>query len=406
MPLTDIKVKTAKLPDGKAECKLSDEKGLYLLIRKAGKYWRLKYRFGGKEKTLALGIYPTVSLKEARKSRDRAKEQLANNIDPNESKKAAKRESEKQTMSKTFNDVADEWYDLKLPNWADSTACHNESRLRNYIKPRIGKVTIKDIEPMDVLAIARIAEHKGFVELAHRIVRLCGQIMRYGVACGYVTSDCTRDLKGALPPVNTKHHPCLIEPKKIGELMRRIQEYNGTFIVQCALKITPYLFLRPGELRRMEWSWIDFERSLIKLPSEIMKMRKPHAVHLAPQARDILLELQKLTGEECFVFTGQGRAKYISDGTINKCLRKMGYDTQTEQDAHGFRGLAATQLYEQGVNPQYIELQQAHSYGSSSSLPYNHSTMLSERARMLDDWANYLDALRDGAHVIPIRRNA
>jgi len=262
------------------------------------------------------------------------------------------------------------------------------------------------VTPFEVLAIARIAEGAGFNELAHRIVRLCGQIFRYGVACGYVGSDPTRDLNGALKPVKTKHHPCLKEPKQIGELMRRILAYDGEFVVKCLLRLAPYVFLRPCEVRQLEWGWVDFERKRISIPAEIMKMRQPHIVPLSPQSLAIINDVKKVTAGDRFVFAGRGSADCVSDGTINKCLRKMGYDTQTEQDFHGFRGLASTQLYEQGINPQYIELQQAHKYGSSVSQAYNHSQVLPERSAMLNNWANYLDALRDGAQVIPIRRPA
>ncbi|MDX8383985.1 MAG: integrase arm-type DNA-binding domain-containing protein, partial [Ghiorsea sp.] len=365
MALSDAKVKAAKVPAGKSQDKLPDGCGMYLLVKPSGKYWRMDYRFAGKRPTLAIGVYPEVSLKQARKKRETAREQLSNNIDPNQAKKAEKRKMEAEAKAITFEGVAMEWYNRKLPDWAISTARHNKSRLDNYIFPKIGSVPIKDIEPFEVLAIARIAENHGHNELAHRIVRLCGQVFRYGVACGYVGSDCTRDLKGALKPVKTKHHPCLKTPKQIGELMRRIKDYDATFIVQCALRLTPYLFLRPGELRQMKWTWIDFETMRLTIPATVMKMRKPHNVALSPQAAAILKEVQQLTGDGCFVFAGRGNADCMSDGTINKCLRAMGYDTKTEQDAHGFRGLASTQLYEQGINPQWIELQLAHRYGSN-----------------------------------------
>jgi len=413
---TDREVMNISLPEGKSSDRVKVSDRLYLRLRRKNgslyKNWVIPYKRDGKQKEYGLGSYNPkksthVSLKEAKQKSLRVIADLNDGIDVS-IQKAKFKEAERQEAIKSdlisFEHVAQEWYSKKLPAWADSTARHNKSRLSNYINPRIGKQDIKEIKPFDVLAIARIAENKGYNELAHRIVRLAGQVMRYGVACGYVESDCTRDLAGALAPVKTKHHPCLKDPKSIGELMRRIHAYDGTFVVRCALKLTPYLFLRPGELRKLQWSWVDFERRRITIPVEVMKMRNPHFVHISRQALAILEDVYGLTGDGKYIFAGQGRAACLSDGTVNKCLRAMGYNTQNEQDAHGFRGLATTQLYEQGINPQYIELQLAHAYGTSVSKAYNHSQVIPERAKMLDNWADYLDGLRDGANVVSINR--
>jgi len=219
MALSDAKVKTAKVPKGKARCKLGDSEGMYLLVTLKGKYWKLKYRLAGKERSLALGSYPKVSLKQARIKKEAARKLLDDGIDPNQAKKADELKK-KQAIATTFEGVAREWLKNKSPAWADATHKRNRTRLEKHIFPWIGSLPIRDIEPINVLGLARRIENKGYNELAHRIKRLCGQVFRYGVACQYVTSDPTRDLADALAPVVVKHHACLTNPKEVGALMR------------------------------------------------------------------------------------------------------------------------------------------------------------------------------------------
>ncbi|MDX8400645.1 MAG: integrase arm-type DNA-binding domain-containing protein, partial [Gallionellaceae bacterium] len=268
MALSDAKVKAATVPEGKKQDKLADGGGLYLLVKPKGKYWRFDYRFADKRKTLAIGVYPSVSLKEARNKREAARKLLEKNIDPNQSKQAEKRKAEDQARASTFEGVAREWLANKSPAWAEATHARNRTRLEKHIFPWVGSLPIRDIEPIDILSLVRRIESKGYNEMAHRVKRLCGQVFRYGVACQYVKGDPTRDLADALAPVVTKHHACLTESKAVGALMRAIQGYQGTHTVACALQLSPYVFLRPKELRTLEWSFIDFEKKEISIPAD------------------------------------------------------------------------------------------------------------------------------------------
>jgi len=231
MALSDAKVKAATVPEGKSQIKLSDGGGLYILVSRTSKYWRLNYRFAGKQKTLALGVYPRVSLKEARDKREAAKKLLDQNIDPNQAKQQDRRKQQTHQQTRTFEGIAREWLEKKAPAWTVETYKRNKRRLEKHVFPWIGSLPIRDIEPIDVLGIARRIEAKGYNEMAHRIKRLCGQVFRYGVACQYVKSDPTRDLSEALAPVVTKHHPCITDPKDVGALMRAIRGYQGTHVV-------------------------------------------------------------------------------------------------------------------------------------------------------------------------------
>ncbi|MDX8384249.1 MAG: tyrosine-type recombinase/integrase [Ghiorsea sp.] len=407
MKLTDSRVKTAKLEQGTTKQKLSDIDGLYLLLNKSGKYWRYDYRFAGKRKTYAIGVYPSVSLKQARLELAKAKKLLAENIDPNQSKQAKKRKQYNDDQATTFKGVAYEWIKKQAPTWAPSTLKSTQSRLERHILPWLGSLPIKDIEAIDVLSVARRVEQKGNIELAHRIKRLCGQILRYAVATCRITSDPSRDLQGALAPVVTKHRACIKTPKQAGELMRSIQGFTGTHITACALRLSPYVFLRPAELRKLEWQFVDFEKARITIPAENMKMKSIHIVPLSFQAIAILKDVQALTGNGKYVFHGaRATSRPMSENTINACLQRLGYSTTHDHCAHGFRGMASTLLYEQGYQGELIERQLAHSERNRVKAAYNHAEYLKERTAMMQAWANYLDAFRDGAEVIPIKRNA
>lgn len=410
MALTDAKIKNAKLAQEKKQQKLADGGGLYLLINKSGKYWRLKYRFAGKEKTLSIGVYPQVSLRQARKAREAAKDQVRDGVDPNQVKQAKKRATLNQNMTMTFEGVANEWLAKKANEWQTITYKHKKAELANHIYPWLGSLKIDDIKPMDVLSVCQRVEDCGHFEQAHRIKMICGQVMRYGVVTGRITHDPTRDLNGALAPVVTKHRPCLKQPQEVGGLMRAIQAHKGTFIVLSALKLSPYVILRPSELRQLEWTFIDFEKKQIDIPEgtimkTVGKIKPAHIVPLSEQALDILKEIKPLTGNGKYVFHG-GRLvqRPMSDGAINAALRRLGYDTKKEHCAHGFRGTASTLLHELGFNSDFIERQLAHKEGNAIKAAYNHARHLTERKAMMQQWADYLDALRDGAKVIPIQR--
>jgi len=407
MALSDVKVKAASVPEGKKQVKLSDAGGLFLLVKPAGKYWKLKYRFAGKEKTLSIGIYPAVSLKEARDKRDAAKKLLEQNIDPSQNKQTDKRKAAAATKAATFKGVASEWLNKKTELWAASTLKHKQSDLNNHIFPWLGDMKITAIEPVDILSVCQRIENNGHNEAAHRAKMLCSQIMRYGVATGRLKSDPTRDLQGALAPVITKHRPCLKDPKEVGGLMRAIKEHTGTFIVHCALQLSPYLLLRPVELRKLEWPEIDLEAKTITIPAHKMKMKQIHIVPLSKQALALLEDIQPLTGSGKYVFHGARDVnRPMSDAAINAALRHMGYDTKEQHCAHGFRGMASTLLHEQGFNSDHIERQLAHKEGNAIKAAYNHARHLPERTAMMQHYADYLNALRDGADVIPIKRKA
>jgi len=407
MALSDAKVKAATVPEGKKQTKLADGGGLYLLVKPQGKYWRLDYRFADKRKTMALGVYPTVSLKNARKAREAAKELLSQGIDPNQAKAKEKQARKAEAIAVTFAGVADEWMNKKGGAWSASTVRGKKSKLDRHILPWIGKMKLEQIEPMDILQICERIENNGHHEAAHRVKMICGQVFRYGVATGRIKSDPTRDLHGALTPVTVTHHPCLKSAKQVGEMMRAIKEHQGTFVVHSALKLSPYVMLRPVELRTLEWAEINLETKQATIPAHKMKMRLPHIVPLSKQSLAILEEIYPLTGGGKYVFTG-GRSvnRPMSDGAINAALRRMGYDTKKEHCAHGFRGMASTLLHELGYNSDHIERQLAHKEGNAIKAAYNHARHLPERVAMMQHWADYLDGLRDGAEVIPINRRA
>lgn len=408
MSLTNIKIKNAKpriKPDGSSTTKpyrLSDEKGLYLEIApNGGKWWRLKYRIGGKEKRLSLGVYPDVSLKDARERRDEFRKQIADGIDPSHIRKA-----EKQSIGDqhSFETIAREWHTKFSANWTEDHAARTLTRIKNDAFPWIGNKNINDITAPELLTVLRRVENRGALETAHRINQICGQVFRYAIATGRAERDPSGDLKGALPPTRTKHHASIVEPKKIGELLRTINEYSGSFITSTALKLSPLLFVRPGELRQAEWSEIDLEVAEWRIPPEKMKMRALHIVPLSTQAIDLLKEIQPLTGRDKYVFpSNRSVTRPMSNNTITAALRRLGY-TKEEMTAHGFRSMASTLLNEQGWNRDAIERQLAHSERDGVRAAYNYAQYLPERKKMMQAWADYLDGLAQGANIIPINK--
>jgi len=398
-PLSEIKVRNAK-PREK-EYKLFDGGGLFLLITPSGgKLWHFKYRFDDKEKKLAFGSYPAISLYDARQRRDDARKLLANNVDPGAVRKAQKQTKIEET--ETFEVIAREWQSRFAPTWKPRHAENLLVRLERDVFPYLGSRPIKEIKAPELLTVLRRIESRGALETAHRARSICGQIFRYAVATGRAERDTAADLKGALPPVQTIHRAAITEPKKVGELLRAIDGYQGGFIVQCALKLAPLVFVRPGELRHMEWSEINFENAEWNIPVGKMKMKEPHLVPLSRQAIEILTELKKLTGASPYCFpSGRTFDRPMSDNAILAALRRMGY-AREEMSGHGFRAMARTILDEVlHIRPDYIEHQLAHAVRDPNGRAYNRTAHLDERRKMMQTWADYLDGLKKGAKVLP-----
>ena len=400
--LSDPTCKNAKPKD--KNYRLADEKGLYLEVRPNGsKYLRMKYRYGGKEKLLALGVYPETSLKEARAKRDEARKQLEQGIDPGENRKAMK--AAQTADGETFEVIAREWFLKFQPTWAASHADKIITRLEKVVFPWLGVKPIATINAPEILAVIRRIEGRGALDTAHRALQNCGQVFRYAVATGRAERDPSSDLRGALPPCKREHFPALIEPKAVGELLRAIDGFQGTFTVQCALRLSPLLFVRPGELRQAEWKDIDLDAAEWRYVTS--KTKTEHLVPLASQAVAILRELHSLTGQGRHVFPGRDPHKAMSEAAVNAALERMGYDTKREVTGHGFRAMARTMLHETlGFPAEVIEHQLAHKVPDALGNAYNRTKFIEQRKAMMQRWADYLDSLKNGALVIPIKRGA
>ena len=400
MPLTDTAVRQAKATDKPR--KLSDEKGLYLLVKSAGKYWRVDYSFAGKRKTLAIGVYPDITLADARKRRDEARKLLANDIDPGEQRKAQKTAGNERAAN-SFEVIAREWFARYSPNWAESHSSKLIRRLEKDVFPWLGSRPIAEITAAELLTTMRRLEQRGVLETAHRALQNCGQVFRYAVATGRAERDPTGDLRGALPPVRGNHFAAITSPEEAGALLRAIDSFKGTLVVQCALRLAPLLFVRPGELRKAAWSEFDLDRAEWNIPAERMKARRAHLVPLSTQAIAILRDLHPLTGAGQFVFPGARDHKItMSDAAINAALRRMGYDTKTEITGHGFRAMARTILHEQmRFDRDVIEHQLAHSVPDALGTAYNRTKFIKDRQHMMQAWADYLDKLKAGADIVP-----
>ena len=384
--------------------KLSDEKGLHILINPNGsKYFRLKYRFDGKEKTLALGVYPETTLKQAREKRDIARKQIADGIDPSENKKAVK-ESREASAANSFEIIAREWGAKKVNDWDDK---NNRSKrmLERNVFPWLGHKPIADILPKDILTCLRRVEGRGTIETAHRTLQICGQVFRYAVATSRVDRDITPDLRGALPPSKGEHFASLTDPKEAAPLLRAIDIYTGSFIVKSALQLAPLVFVRPSELRQAEWAHIDIEAKEWRYL--VTKTKTQHIVPLAAQAIEILTNIHPLTGHGRFVFpsarTPNG-SRAMSDVAMLAALRRMGFD-KDEMSVHGFRAMARTILDEVlGFRPDFIEHQLAHAVRDANGRAYNRTSHLAERHKMMQAWGDYLDGLKNGAMILPFNK--
>jgi len=402
MPLSDTQIRKAK-PAEKTQ-RLFDGSGLYLEISpKGGKWWRLKYRFGGKEKRLSLGVYPDVSLKDARERRDDSRKLLANSIDPGENRKA-KKAAKVERATNSFEVIAREWYAKHSPNWSASHGDRIIRRLERDIFPWIGGKPIADITAPQLLEVIRRIEQRGALETAHRALGNCGQVFRYAVATGRAERDPSGDLRGALPPVKGTHFASVTGPKQVSEVLRALDGYEGTLTVRCALRLAPLVFVRPGELRHAKWADIDLDAAEWRYI--VTKTDTQHIVPLSRQAIEILEELYPLTGRGYYVFpSARSTSRPMSDNAILAAMRRMGI-AKEEMSGHGFRAMARTILDEVlSFRPDFIEHQLAHAVRDPNGRAYNRTAHLPERHKMMQDWADYLDKLKVGAEIIPIRRH-
>ncbi|MHB1051482.1 MAG: tyrosine-type recombinase/integrase [Thiobacillus sp.] len=402
MALSDIAVRNAK--PGAKPARMFDGGGLYLEVAPTGgKLWRFKYRFGGKEKLLALGKYPDVSLKDARERRDEARRLLANEVDPSENRKQQKA-AKIERSANSFEVVAREWIAKNTPTWAASHTSKIIRRLEMYVYPWLGGKPIADITAPDLLAIARRIEAKGAIETAHRALQNCGQVFRYAVATGRAERDPTGDLRGALQSVTSKHMAAVTEPNKVAELLRTFDTYQGTLTVRCALQLAPLVFVRPGELRTAEWKDIDLDVAEWRYIAS--KKGNAHIVPLSQQAVAILQEIKALTGDGRYVFpSARSGERPMSDNAILAAMRRQGI-AKDEMSGHGFRAMARTILDEVlGFRPDLIEHQLAHAVRDPNGRAYNRTAHLPDRRKMMQAWADYLDKLKAGAEVIPLHNH-
>lgn len=404
LPLTDLKVQKAKPTDKKY--KLADGGGLFLLITPSGgKLWNLKYRFNDKEKRLSFGAYPSVSLADARQRREDARKLLANGVDPGEVKKAQKAATVANAEN-SFEVVTREWHEKFKGKWVASHAQHKLERFEKNVFPWIGKMPISEVKATDVLALLRRIESRNLLDTAHRVKMDCGQVLRYAVATGRAERDCTADLKDALPPVKGGHFSAPTDPKAVSQMLKAIDGFTGSFVVQCAMKLVPMLFVRPGELRAAEWSEIDLDTAEWNIPGHKMKMKEPHLVPLSTQAVAILRELQPLTSQSKYVFPcNRSPLRCMSENAVNAGLRRLGFE-KSEITGHGFRATARTLIHEVlGFSPDAIEAQLSHAVPDRLGRSYNRTQHLAERRKIMQTWADYLDGLKSGAKVIPLRKS-
>jgi integrase len=391
-PLTELKAKNAK-PKA-TEYKLSDGLGLHLLVTPSGgKLWRLQYRYDGKQKKISFGAYPSVSLAEARKRRDEARDLVSEGIDPGAEKKAQRR-SAVIDAENTFEKVTRRWYKEKKEEWTDHHAHHVMRRLEMHVFPVIGERPISSIETPELVGIMRkVSKHS--VETGHRIKTIFYQVFRWATYGGVISMNPAADLRGAIRPKNPKPMAAPTDPKDVGPMLRALDQYQGSFVVQCALKLAPLWFCRPGELRSAEWSEVDFAARTYSIPPERMKMGLGHIIPLSEQAVAILEKLKEVTGRGRFVFpSGRTTLRCMSENAITAALRRMGFDGE-ELTGHGFRAMARTILDEVlDVRADFIEHQLAHAVKDPNGRAYNRTTHLESRREMMQLWADYLDELK------------
>lgn len=399
MPLSDIAIRNFKAEP--KPYKKTDEKGMYVYVTATGKSFRYDYRFNGKRKTKSFGLYPDIKLKEAREMRDDFRAILAKGLDPMTVEKSDKA-AQVEAASYTFESIGLEWFAIFKIGKSESHADRTLRRLQRDIFPWLGNLPIAHISIRQIkTCLDRIVERNA-LETAHRALHNCGQIFKYGMITGRLSTDPTIALRGMLPVPKVVHHPSITDPTAIGGLLRAIDGYAGSFVTQCALKLAPLVFVRPAELRKAEWTEINLETAEWRIPETRMKMREVHIVPLSAQAVLILRELHSLTGSKNYVFPGaRTNGRPMSENTVNGALRNLGYSKQ-EMTGHGFRSMASTTLNEQGWNRDAIERQLAHAERNNVRAAYNYAEHLPERRKMMQAWADHLDKLRLGAEVISI----
>ena len=396
MKLNARQVDTAKAQE--KPYKLSDGGGLYLLVNPTGsKYWRLKYRVAGKEKLLSVGVYPDVTLADARSKREDAKRIIAAGGDPSQEKQAEKA-AKVLAVQNSFESIAIEWHNHKKENWSQGYAEDILEYLTKDIFPFIGKRAINEIKPVEMLAVLRKMEQRGVLDKLKKTRQACRQIFTHAVITGRAENNPVTDLSGALKAPKQKHFPHL-NVEEIPAFLTELNKYSGSMITRIATKLLMITGLRTIELRTTEWADIDFDKGIWQIPAERMKMRRPHIVPISRQARELLEELHQLTGRGRYVFHGRNDAgKPMSEASINQVIKRIGYDGKAT--GHGFRHTLSTILHEQGYNSAWIETQLAHVDKNSIRGTYNHAQYLEGRRTMLQDYADYLDALERGDNVI------
>ncbi len=405
MALTDSAIRNAK--PGEKDYKLADSGGLYLLVTPAGgKLWRLKFRSDGKERKLSIGRYPEISLAEARKQRDAARQKVALGADPAREKQRKKIQAQ-LSVDNTFAGISAEYCAKRKRDghkgWAPSTAIRCEFLL-SRLCASIGRLPIAEIQPADVLAAVRKMESKGKLESARRTLQLASAVFRYAVSTARLASDPTRDLRGALTAPTVTHYGAITDPKRVGELLRAIDEYDGSGTTKLALQVAPHVFVRPGELRHAVWSEFDLDGAVWIIPAGKMKMRKPHTVPLSRQAIAIFREVFVATGPSGYVFPSmRSRTRPMSENTLNAALRRLGFSSD-EMTAHGFRAMASTLLNESGKwHPDAIERALAHGDSDKVRAAYHRGAHWNERVEMAQWWSDHLDTLRNGAEIVRLR---
>ena len=411
MPLTDTAIRKAK-PADKPQ-RLFDGGGMYLEVSPAGgKLWRLKYRYGGKEKRLALGAYPETSLADARERRDAARKLLAQGVDPGEQRKAVKAAGEERAAN-SFEVIAREWLAVKQPEWTPGQYGKERDRLENHAFPRIGALPIANIGVAEIRPLLVHVVKQGHIEQAHRLRHQLSRVFRFAIATERASRDPAHDLRDTLPARQPKNHPTITDPKQVGELMRAIDGFTGTFPVKCALQLAPLWFCRPGEIRMAEWAHFDLdsEHPIYAVPPINRKLKKaakespqtpPHIIPLSLQALEILRELHQLTGRGRYLFPGaRDPTRHMSDGAINAALARIGYKGIIT--GHGFRHMARTLLGEMGWSAEALERQLSHKEPGVAGV-YNKAQHLPERRKIMQAWAEYLDGLRSGGSVVAITR--
>jgi integrase len=399
--LTDIQVKNAK-PTGK-DHKLADGGGLYLLVTPTGgKLWRMDYRLNDKRKTISFGAYPALSLADARQRREDARKLLVNGVDPGVIKKAQKTERI-EAATNTFENVAREWHKKSIPDWSENHAERLMTRLEQDVFPFIGNKPIADIKTSEIAEVLERVSNRT-LETAHRLKTAFYRIFHHAKLKDKIKYNPASDLRKILPALKHKHMAAPTDPKEVAPLLRAVDAFEGSFIVKCALQLAPLVFVRPGELRKAEWSEIDLDAAIWSIPAEKMKMKQPHLVPLSEQSVDILKALHPLTGHGKYLFPcRRSPLNCMSENTINASLRRMGFE-KTEITGHGFRAMARTILDEVlQIRPDFIEHQLAHAVKDPNGRAYNRTAFLAQRREMMQTWADYLDGLKSGAKVIPIR---